>query len=163
MPSSMPHSMPHWTPRNAASAIVFLLLALSAMAASTAVADQKEDVGPYEIHYSVIPSGFLTPEVAQSYNITRSKAIGVLNISILEKLEDGGTKPVAGTVEGRLINDIRQERALNFRRIDEGDAIYYLSQFQFGEGERLEYRATIRPRGHDRSYPIRFNQGLFNE
>ena len=140
-----------------------LLIYLLGLVAIPALADRKEDVGPYEIHYSVIPSGFLSPEVAQQYDITRSKAIGLMNISILEKLENGGVKPVSGIVEGRIINDIRQERSLNFRKVEEGKAIYYLSQFQFGEGERLEYRANIRPQGHDRSYPIRFTQGLFND
>lgn len=140
-----------------------LLIYLLGLVAIPALADQKEDVGPYEIHYSVIPSGFLSPEVAQQYDITRSKAIGLMNISILEKLENGEVKPVSGIVEGRIINDIRQERSLNFRKVEEGKAIYYLSQFQFGEGERLEYRASIRPQGHDRSYPIRFTQGLFND
>lgn len=146
--------------KHALPALLSLLLGL---ASATAGAEQKTDVGPYEIHYSVIPSGTLTPEVAQQYNLTRSKAVGVINISVLEKKDDGGTQPVPAMVEGRVINDIRQERPLSFRQVEEGKAIYYLSQFQFGEGERLEYRAEIRPRGHDRSYPIRFTQGLFND
>ena len=149
-------------PASPVSTFFCSLLALAALS-SLAHADQKEDVGPYEIHYSVIPSGFLTPEVAQNYGITRSKAIGLINISILEKQESGLPKPVSALIEGRLINDIRQDRPLSFRRIEEGEAIYYLSQFQFSEGERLIYRANIRPQGHDRSYDIRFSQGLFNE
>lgn len=141
----------------------FFILLCGLLASTLTTAAQKEDVGPYEIHYSAIPTGFLTPEVAQNYNLTRSRAIGLLNISVLEKLEDGTTRPVAAMVDGRVTNDIRQDRALSFRQVKEGEAIYYLAQFQFGEGERLEYRANIRPRGHDRSYPIRFTQGLFNE
>lgn len=142
------------------SALIALLFALAAGFAS---ADQKEDVGPYEIHYSVIPSGSLTPEVAKQYDIVRSKAIGVINISVLAKPEGGGTQPVPALVQGRVINDIRQERPLNFRQVEEGKAVYYLAQFQFGQGEQLEYRAEIRPRGHDRTYPIRFSQSLFND
>lgn len=145
------------------SAFAYFLLVVAAVAAPLSHADQKKDVGPYEIHYSVIPSGFLTPEVAQSYGITRSKAIGLVNISVLEKQENGLPKPVSALVEGHVINDIRQHRPLSFRQVEEGPAVYYLSQFQFGEGERLEYRANIRPRGHDRSYPIRFTEGLFND
>jgi hypothetical protein len=150
-------------PTQTISAFVALLLTLAILVAAPARADQKEDVGPYEIHYNVIPTGFLTPEVARRYEIPRSKAIGLVSISVLEKQENGGTKPVSALVEGRLINDIRQDRPLSFRRVEEGEAVYYLSQFQFSEGERLEYRANIRPRGHDRSYPIRFTQGLFND
>lgn len=146
------------------TAITAVMVSMALALISTAIsADQKTDVGPYEIHYSVIPSGRLTPDVAAHYNITRSKAIGLLNISVLEKQDSGRPQPVAALIEGRVINDIRQDRALSFRQVKEGKAIYYLSQFQFGEGERLEFRADIRPQGHDRNYPIRFTEGLFND
>lgn len=146
--------------KNVMLALTTLVLLLSTAAAT---ADQKEDVGPYEIHYSVIPSGTLTPDVAQQYNITRSKAIGLVSISVLKKNDNGMTEPVSALVEGQAINDIRQFRPLNFRQVKEGKATYYLAQFQFAEGERLEYRANVHPLGHNRPYAIRFSQELFND
>ena len=53
------------------------LLSLNAMAGS-------KDFGDHRVLYSVFPSTFLSPEVAQANNLQRSRGIGVVSISIME-------------------------------------------------------------------------------
>lgn len=139
-----------------------LILAATMLVNAPALAESK-DFGDYEVHYSVFPSTFLTPEVAAQNNLTRSKAIGILNISIMETNELGGLQTVSGQVEGRVLNDIQQPRFLAFRRIQEGDAVYFISEFQYRSGELLTFHVTARPTGHGQDLPIRFAHTLFNE
>lgn len=139
-----------------------LALTISLTFSASTLAEFK-DFGDYEVHYSVFPSTFLTPEVAAQNNLTRSKAIGILNISIMETTELGGLKTVTGQVEGRVLNDIQQPRFLAFRRIQEGDAVYFISEFQYRSGELLTFHVTARPTGHAEDLPIRFAHTLYNE
>lgn len=139
---------------------------LAALAlAWTSVAAQAESVAfdDYEVHYSVFPSTFLKPEVAAQNNLNRSKAIGILNISIMEENELGGLQTVSGQVEGKVLNDIQQPRFLAFRRIQEGDAVYFISEFQYRPGELLTFHVTARPTGAGTDLPIRFAHTLYEE
>jgi hypothetical protein len=71
--------------------------------------------------------------------------------------------PVAGQVEGRVTNDIQQVRFLAFRRIQEGSAVYFIAEYQYGTAELLTFNVTARPTGHDQELPVRFSQALFND
>ncbi|MBD3656550.1 MULTISPECIES: DUF4426 domain-containing protein [Marinobacter] len=121
------------------------------------------DFGEYQVHYSTFPSTYLTPEVAKQNNLQRSRAIGIVNIAIMRKTADGGLATVSGQVEGKVLNDIQQAKFLAFRRIQEGDAVYFISEFQYSSGELLTFQVTARPTGASRELPIRFAQTLFNE
>lgn len=126
-------------------------------------AGQFEDFGDYQVHYNVFPSSFLTPEIAKQYELVRSKSIGIVNVSILRKTEDGTFKPVNGQVEGKVINDIQQNRFLAFRRIDEGDAVYFIAQFQYIDGELLTFEIKANAPGAKQGMPIRVAQSLVND
>ncbi|WP_375176663.1 DUF4426 domain-containing protein [Marinobacter mobilis] len=124
---------------------------------------ESVDFGEYEVHYSVFASTFLTPEIAAQNNLNRSRAIGILNISIMRENELGGLETVSGQVEGQVLNDIQQSRFLAFRRIQEGDAVYFISEFQYRSGEMLTFKITARPTGHPSDLPIRFAHTLYND
>ncbi len=121
------------------------------------------DFGQYQVHYSVFSSTFLTPEIAAANNLNRSRGIGIVNISIMQENELGGISTVPGQVEGKVLNDIQQVRFLAFRRIKEGDAIYFIAEFQYSEAELLTFQITARPTGSNSELPIRFAHALFNE
>jgi hypothetical protein len=57
---------------------------LSALLSSLTVAQQSERFGPFELHYSVVNTTFLEPEVAQNYGITRGKNRAFLNLAVRE-------------------------------------------------------------------------------
>lgn len=143
----------------------FRCLTLIASLALCPMAAQAEsvDFGNYQVHYSVFPSTFLTPEIAAENNLNRSRAIGILNISIMQENELGGLATVSGQVEGKVLNDIQQPRFLAFRRIQEGDAVYFISEFQYRSGELLTFHVTARPTGASEDLPIRFAHTLYNE
>ncbi len=142
----------------------FWLCFVSLMVASqTARAEQKEDFGDFEIHYSAFVSTFLTPEVAAQYQLKRSKAIGVVNISVLRKNGDSLPTAVGSGMEGLLTNDVQQQRPLSFRRITEGKAIYYIAEFQFVQSELLTFNITAYPDGSSAPLKLRFTQHFYND
>ncbi|WP_111498082.1 DUF4426 domain-containing protein [Marinobacter bohaiensis] len=148
--------------------IVFRLPLLAALAmllslAAPVQAAQFVQFGDYQVHYSVFPSSLLTPEVAAQYNIVRSKSIGVVNVSILKEGDHGRLKPVSGQVEGQVVNDIQQQRILGFRRINEGNAIYYIAEFQFIDGELLTFELEANAPGAPDTMPVRVAQTLLND
>ncbi|MFT5987495.1 MAG: hypothetical protein ACI912_000986 [Marinobacter psychrophilus] len=130
--------------------------------AGLAQADSK-NFGEYTVSWSVLPSTFLTPEIAKEYNLQRSKGIGIVNVAIMQTSANGTLSPVAGQVEGRVTNDIQQVRFLAFRRIQEGSAVYFIAEYQYGTAELLTFNVTARPTGHDQELPVRFSQALFND
>ncbi|MBQ0762599.1 DUF4426 domain-containing protein [Marinobacter psychrophilus] len=125
-------------------------------------ADSK-NFGEYTVSWSVLPSTFLTPEIAKENNLQRSKGIGIVNVAIMQTSANGTLSPVAGQVEGRVTNDIQQVRFLAFRRIQEGSAVYFIAEYQYGTAELLTFNVTARPTGHDQELPVRFSQALFND
>jgi hypothetical protein len=130
--------------------------------ATLAQANSK-NFGDYTVTWSVLPSTFLTPEVAKENNLQRSKSIGIVNVAIMQTNADGTMSPVAGQVEGRVTNDIQQVRFLAFRRIQEGDAVYFIAEYQYGTAELLTFNVTARPTGHNEELPVRFSHALFND
>lgn len=142
---------------------IIALFALIPLTTQLVQAEQKERFGDYEVHYSAFTSTFLTPEIAKQYGIVRSKAIGVINISVLKKSDTGLFEPVPAQLEGIRTNDIQQQQFLAFRRVKEGKAIYYLTEVQFMEGEVLTFNISATPEGQPQPLKLRFSQTFYNE
>lgn len=140
------------------------ILALVVLALTTIQAQaQSVRAGDYEVHYSVFPSTFLSPEVAAENNLQRSRSIGIVNIALFKRDEHGHIRTVQGSVEGQVFNEIRQTSFLAFRRIQEGDSVYFISQYQYRPGELMTFQLTTRPTGYGRDLPVRFSHTLFND
>lgn len=154
--------MNHATRLRQLTLLTLAALALLTLSVSVHAAGNKE-FGEYRVHWSVLPSTFIAPEVAKANNLQRSKGIGVINISIMKKNEDGTLSPVSGQVEGKVSNDIQQVRFLAFRRIQEGDAVYFIAEYQYSSGELMTFNITARPTGHQRDLPVRFAHTLFSD
>lgn len=132
-----------------------VLLALTLICA-TAVAEQKLMLGPYEAHYVVVQSTFFSEEVATRYEIIRGRDRALVNLSFL----DESLTPVAVTLSGTVTNLLSQVVTLDFREIQEGEAIYYLAEVRHTDRETLRFQATvITPDGVERD--LRFQQQMF--
>lgn len=139
-----------------------LLLCLISVSAS---AEQKLMFGDYEVHYMGLNSSFLTPEVAKIYDISRSRSLGFLNISVLQKTI-GGQVPAAldAKVTGSIRNLIGQSRELEFRRVREGQAIYYISTFRFDDGDMYNFDLDIVPsNAKQKNFDVKFSQRFYEE
>ncbi|MFC4260742.1 DUF4426 domain-containing protein [Marinobacter lacisalsi] len=143
--------------------LTLLCITLAGLAGTATADDKHVDFGEYEVHYNVFPSTFLPAEVAEANNLNRSRGIGVVNIAIMTRDDDGSLTTVPGQVEGKALNDVGQPKFLGFRRIREGDAVYFIAEYQYSEGELMTFNVTARPSGHNEDLQVRFSQALFND
>lgn len=116
----------------------------------------------YEVHYSVFNTGFLTPQVAQAYNIVRSKSRAMINIAVLQKQADGKMKNVSARVSGDQYDLIRTV-PLAFNEVREEQAIYYLSSFDFQNKTTLYFTVMIQPDPNKPAYKLQFNKLLYTD
>jgi len=132
-----------------------------------ALAEQKKifdcpDGSEYVLHYIAFTITFLEPEIAKQYELVRSKAMGVINISVIQRQSDGSTKAVPAVVQGKVTNEIQQQQFLAFKQVIEGPAIYYLAQTQFSEGKNLRFDLEVFPQGQTEPLIHRFTHAFFN-
>jgi len=131
-----------------------LLLAVSA----NSLAEQKTNLGNWEVHYMVVNSTFLTPQVAKAYGIKRSAYNAMVNISVLDK-----TSKQAQSVAmmGSARNLLGTQKKLAFKEVKEGDAIYYLAELAFRDQE--QYRFEINIVSGNESQTLKFEEKLYTE
>ncbi|MGF1689137.1 DUF4426 domain-containing protein [Photobacterium japonica] len=123
-----------------------MLLCASLLLTLPAYAEQFEKIAALEVHYSSFPSTFLTPDIAQQYNIQRSRYNGVVNITVIDTAQAG--KPaVAAVISGKAKNLIGQEKKLSFREIREGNAIYYIAEIKHANEERFTFTIDVSQQG----------------
>ena len=135
--------------------LAFFTFALTTLC-NTAIAEQKQTLGNWDVHYMVVNTPFLTPEVAASYGIVRSKFNALVNISVLDKNTD---KAQRANVTGVAKNLIGNSRALNFKKVEEGDAIYYLAVLPFRDQETFRFEIDVQ-KGQDKQ-TLKFQQKMY--
>lgn len=115
-----------------------MLSALLLLSASLAQAAETK-LGDWTVHYSAFASTFLTPEVARSYNIERSRFNGLVNISVVDA--QGVTQQVNISGEGKSL--LGTVRPLEFQPIREGDAIYYIAEVPYRNEDNILFTIEI--------------------
>lgn len=141
----------------------FGLLLVSALAFASDDMDDGQTMqrlGDWEVHYSAFPSTFLRPEVASTYNLTRSNSRGVVNISVLDATSEERTAQRVN-VSGYALNDLGQRRNLTFRRHVDGDAIYYITQIPHRKEDEFRFYIDIR-QGNEQQ-ELRFNHTFYRD
>ena len=119
--------------------IFFLCLLLFAV---PSMAEQKIVIKEVDVHYSAFNSTFLTPQVATSYQLIRNARKAILSISLLDNASLD--KPALDAkVNGQVKNLIGHTQVLNFKKIVEGKAIYYLTEFSINNEEDLRFDIAI--------------------
>jgi hypothetical protein len=134
-----------------------LLLVLSGPAS----AQLSERFGPYELHYSVVNTSFIEPEVAAEYGIARGERRAIINLSLREHLEDGSTVAREMNLDGQSW-DLTQSRInFDFIKVIEGPAIYYIGEFKFINREWRFFDFSFTPQGSDERYQFDFKQQMY--
>jgi hypothetical protein len=139
----------------------YLTLFWLALLCVPTLAQQSETFGPFELHYSVVNTTFLAPEIAATYNITRGEKRAILNLAVREKLADGSA-PRAMRLKGRTW-DLIQNQPLEFTEIREGEAIYYIAEFTFINEEWRFFEVDFRPTGAEKTYTFKLKHQLYTD
>ena len=131
-------------------------LLLMLIVSSPLQAEQKQTLGPWDVHYLAFNATFLTPDIANSYGIQRSRYTAIVNLSVLDK-QDQTAQQV--TIEGNARNLLGQVRQLSFKRVQDGDAIYYFAPLTIRNDELWRFQITIR-QGTEQQQ-LRFEQTFY--
>ncbi len=122
----------------------------------------SQTFGADTVYFNVLNTGFLTPEVARSYGITRGKDKFLVNVSV-RHTSDGTSGPIRATVSGSS-SDLIHRTPLNFREVIEQDAIYYIAELSIdGKQETRDFRLRVNTATRPQPYDIQFNKTLHIE
>jgi len=129
---------------------------LLAVLAAPAGAEQFEQLGRFEAHYSVVPTTMLKPAIAADYGITRARDRALVNIALI----DPQSGPLPAGVSGSVRDLLSVERPLEFTEVREGDAVYYLATIEHGDEETMRFFVDVEtPDGA--SHRLEFQQKLY--
>ncbi len=137
---------------------IFIMLCLMAVISH---GEQKKVFGDYEVHYIGLTSSELDKDVAKSYKIPRSSTLGYLSISVLKT--GVSELPVAwnAKLEGRVTNLVGQSRELSFTRIQESNALYFYSTFDFYDQDLYRFELKVKPEGSQKTLDVKFSQRFY--
>ena len=141
--------------------IVFALLALTLIAPATAFAERSQTFGDIEVHYNAISTTDLTPDVARTYKLDRSKNRGLVTISVLKKNKLGVAQPIKAELSATAVNLSSQLNNITMREVQEGSAIYYLGDFRISPPDTIKIDVTIKPQGESKVLNVEFEQKFF--
>ena len=136
-------------------------LSLALLASQAARADQFVAYGDYEIHYNAFNSSFLQPDIAQEYGLQRGKRRAMINVSVLKKASEGNAVPVSALIQGKASNLLEQTQDMTFKKIDEGNAIYYIGQFGFSDDMLMRISLSVQPDPNKPAYDLQFEQKFY--
>jgi len=148
----------------------FITLAMSVFAAasvfnspyaSAEIGPKSQTFGDYTVHYNAFTSDSLQPSMAKAYGITRSKNRGLVSISILKKSLSPLGKPVKAKVSAEANNLTGQWKSIPIREINDGGAVYYISEFRVAHKEVLTFKITAVPEDSDQELQVKFQQQFY--
>jgi hypothetical protein len=116
-----------------------ILAGLLLVYSSVATGAQFITLDDHEVHYVLVNTLFLAPEVAQRYGIERASNRAIVNLSVIGP--DG--IPRDATVTGEVKNLLGQRSSLSFERTADGDAIYFIAPVVFTDQDVLSFTIDV--------------------
>lgn len=135
-----------------------LLMLLVLVVSFASFAEQKKTLGSWDVHYIAVNTTFLTPQVAKAYGVVRSNNSAFINISVLDRRTKVAQEV---SVSGTARNLLGRQKTLEFKQIQDGEAIYYLAVLAFDDEER--YRFDIKINQGNNNQSLKFEQKLYKE
>lgn len=149
--------------------LIFIFSALIFSSFTFAQINQTKEIqtsqkfGAYTVHYNVFNSKTIPAEVAKIYQLTRSKDLALVNIS-LTKTENGVTTlGLPAKISVKAVNLMQQVKELEFKEIKEPEATYYLAPFRHTNEEDIRFEVSVLPEGETKALAVSFTRRLFTE
>jgi len=145
-------------PRIRRLSVTVIVASFFALASLHSYAEQVHRFADHEVHYIIIPTTFLESEIADQYNVARARNRALINVSILNK----NNQAVTANISGRSRNLLGQTQNFDFRKVQEGEAIYYLAELLHSDEDmqRVTLEVTL---SSGRRGQIKFNQKMYLE
>lgn len=139
------------------------LVLLAALCAAPVGAEQLERFGDLEVHYIVLNTTTLAPDMARRYDLPRAENQALINLAGRRTQPDGSTTAVPLGIEGTVANLVGQMRSLAFREVRDPGAIYYLATTTFSDRETLRFTLDVTDQETGRTHSMRFQKELWKQ
>lgn len=134
---------------NIAPALAFLLLAATAAAPATVLAQAHETTrGGYTLRSSTVSSTNLDPATARKHGIEPSPTRGVLNVLVLRK-RGKGQRTVHADVHAGIRGLTGATRNVPMKEVEQNGYVSYMGVYDFAPREVLDFHVTARPQGRE--------------
>jgi len=137
--------------------LAFFFLSISVFSQAGSYNNTSKEYANHIVYYNAFPTDSLPPQMTKQYGLKRSKNYAMINISVMEK-STGVPTGVKSAVTGNIKNLMGQSRAIEFREIKEGKAIYYIGQIGVQSKETVNFNIDIMPAGSNEKYEIKFSK-----
>lgn len=118
--------------------------------------------GEYTVYYSLFPSSFLLPDIAEKVGITRGRNHTVLNVSVRRADTENTNREQSALVKGTS-SDLVHNKPLEFIEVREQGAIYYLAEIETSNPARLYFDLQVSPNPNKPPIEIKFNREVYPE
>ncbi len=120
----------------------------------------SSDIGDHVVHFSAQSTDQLPADIAQIYNIVRSKNRAMLNVSVIEEATGA---PVTAVVAVKTQNLTGQLKNVTMREIREQEAIYYIGETPVANRETLIFDISVTPNGKTSPSEVRFKRQFYTD
>lgn len=140
-----------------------VIIALFVALPVTADISSHQKFGDYTVHFSVFDSTFITPEVAKAYGLTRAGDRALVNISVTRTVDGKTSLGLPARISGTATNLIQQQRTLEFKMINEGEAAYYLAELRHTNEEVMSFLIDVQVDSNPAPLTVRFTRNLHTD
>ncbi len=128
------------------------------LAGGSAQAERTRDLGAFVVHYTAMPTDALNARVAKAHAIERAADLGMLNIAVVKKQSGDTVIPVTAAITADVTDHLGNINMLSIREIRDGQAVYYIGEFQIRSREPLQFQITVSPEGTGPPYMLQFEK-----
>lgn len=141
--------------------LLFAATLLAIGLSGQARAERVSEFDGYTVHYNVLNTDILDPEVARSYRITRSRERAMMIVAVLKNADAGQPEPIKASITANASNLNAQLRAVTLRPVFDQEAIYYIGEFPITHMETLNFQVSVSPEDTDARHQFSFSEQFF--
>lgn len=133
------------------------LLSLMLLSLNVFAGPEPTRFGDLVVYNNVFNSSILQPDIAANAGLKRGPTHGVINVAV--QRPDGSA--VDAILKGEVRSLIGQPVALDFNRIQEGDAIYFVANYTSTQRGILLFKVDIQAEEGAMVHSLSFQQEFF--
>lgn len=137
-----------------------LMLILAPLAIAQSQDQSPKHFGDILVYYSPFNSSYVPPDVAANVGLERAPDKGVLNIAVQRQTPDGPV-PVDAKVSGTVQTLIGQPQRLDFIRVQEEEALYFVANYGSSTRGILRFDVNVQPEEGGPVHNLNFQKEFF--